>query len=121
MEFIAMLGMAIVVVIIMVFLLSNQIDENWSEKNRIVLSDYGFYIQNEFLLAQESTQGYQRTVTVPDKIEGIPFTIYNTNRYLIVNYSKGSLPPWIIPNTRGNITKGVNVFRNIDGSVCINC
>ena len=115
-----MMGIGVIIVIIMTGLVGELINRNVEDKKLIILEDYGSYIQNEFLLAADVSSGYSRSFFIEDKIEGVAFSISNTDRILIINNSRNEFD-YIIPITAGSIKKGENTIQNINGTVCINC
>jgi hypothetical protein len=120
MEFIFMTGIALVISFILIIIIGERIGINTWEKKEIVLNDYGYYLQNEFIIAAESYPGYRRSFYVYEELENIDFSLNNTKNVLIFNYSKGDLV-WLIPETSGHIKKGNNLIQNINGTICINC
>lgn len=115
-----MTGMAIVVTFVLLLVVGEMINRNADEKKTIILNDYGYYIQNEFILAAETEPGYKRIIDIPNELENIEYSIWNTDKILFVNSSKIEFW-WHIPETQGNVQKGINIIQNINGSVCINC
>lgn len=120
MEFIALIGIATIILTVTLVLVGRLQSDNAREKKQIILKDFTYSIQNEFIMAGEAHEGYIREFNIPGKLENIEFVINNTETYLFTEYSEGAivLP---IPNTKGNITKGDNTVENRGGQICINC
>ncbi len=119
-EFLSVAGMGIVVTVVFMFVFSELIGQNQDEEMRTSFEDYSYYIQNEFIMASTSREGYSRFITVPYELNHYEFDIMNTQEFLILNYSMGDIV-LRIPITHGNITKGINRFQNINGTTCVNC
>ena len=66
-----MIGLAIVVVIIMVGVLYYLYVNYSEEKNINKLTDLGYSLQSEFILASEVEPGYEREITIPQDAGGL--------------------------------------------------
>ena len=117
MEFVSMIGIAMLVFFGYMFLFSELFNDNIDEKKHSLATDLAFSLQNEFIMASEVNLGYRREFTVPENLDGYDYDLANTKNVLIVNYTQ----PLVIPETVGNITKGINVIENLNGTLCLNC
>ncbi len=84
------------------------------------MEDFGYSVQNEFIMASESKPGYTRTFNLPYDLEGFDYEIYIINSVLIINYSDGVFP-FQIPGANGALIKGTNIIKNINRTICLNC
>lgn len=116
-EFVAMVGIATMILLVFLYLFSVMINERVDEKKTIIAEDFIASIQNEFITASTAQLGYRRSFEIPDKIEGYEFRITNTDKMLLMNYTT----PRIIPESRGVLQVGTNVIENRNGTVCVNC
>ncbi|MFH0874536.1 MAG: hypothetical protein V1859_01255 [archaeon] len=120
MEFVAMVGIAIIVMIIFIGIAGELIFRNETDKKNIVFNDYGQYLLQEIIIAAESRDGYLRIIDIPDKIDSFYFEIDNGVNYLTLN-TTGNTVSFLTPITIGHFIKGENIVENINGTVCINC
>jgi hypothetical protein len=112
-EFMLMISLAIVVLIMMMGVLYYLFVNYSEEKNINRLTDLGYSLQSEFILAAEVEPGYERNVT-PDKIEDANYTINIHDKEIAIKYRKTDLL-FIIPQVNGSInTKGNLLIRKID-------
>ncbi|MBN1502430.1 hypothetical protein JW930_02720 [Candidatus Woesearchaeota archaeon] len=105
--------------IVFATIFSDIYQDNLVEKKKILAEDFGYSIQNEFLLAAQSEPGYNRTFIIPDKLEGLQYEIYNIGSALIINYTQGEIG-FPIPIVNGSIQKGTNIITNNNNSICLN-
>jgi hypothetical protein len=88
-EFMLMVGLAMVVVFAFLAVSYSLITDYTEEKNRNKLMDFGYSIQNELILAAEVEPGYQRVITLPDKIGSTSYSMHITNNDLVIPYRGG--------------------------------
>ncbi|MBD3203094.1 hypothetical protein GF327_02270 [Candidatus Woesearchaeota archaeon] len=115
-----MISLGLTITLVFILMIGEWIETDAKQKKRIIMEDYSYYLQNEFILASEAKNGYMREFLIDNDIENIYFDIRNTNRVIIINYSQGDIAK-LIPNTTGSIQKGINVIRKVNQTVCINC
>ncbi len=111
---------ATVMVIVFMIVFSELYQDNLTEKKQIIMEDFGYSLQNEFVMASESKPGYSRTFNLPYNLEGFDYEIYILSSVLIINYTDGVFP-FKIPDTNGTIIKGDNEIQNINHTICLNC
>jgi hypothetical protein len=118
-EFLAMVGFAMLIVIIflgVIYYLSFKYSE---DKNINRLMDLGYSLQNELILASEVELGYERTIFIPDKVDKTEYNISQSTHDLIIEY-KGTMMVFAIPDVTGTFTKGNNTIRKtLSGTVTI--
>lgn len=118
-EFMSIVGLAMLVVVVftgVLYYLSYTYSE---EKNINRLRDLGYSLQNELILASEVEYGYERTLTIPDKIEGTGYSISQTTTNLVLRYKQTELV-FPIPQVTSSLSKGCNkVTKDINGNVTI--
>jgi hypothetical protein len=103
MEFMILLGMLIVMLASFLLVISILATDKTEEKAQSVMKDLGISIQNELILASDVQAGYNRTITVPDRIEGIPVSLTSDSTWIYVEYH-GIEQPFRIPNITGTFT-----------------
>jgi len=114
-EFIMMVSMAMVTVVMMLWLLYT-LSHNYSEEKNINrLKDLGYSLQNELILAAEVEPGYERNITIPDKVGTAAYSIdikSNGNYSDIVITYRGSDFLFTIPDVSGEISEpGIYTVR----------
>ena len=118
MEFMIMIALAMIVIIAVasvVYYLSYQFSE---EKNIERLTDLGYSLQNEVILASEVEYGYERIVVVPDKVGTADYTIGAASNAIVITY-KGNDLLFLVPNVTGSFSKGTNTIRKTDANMII--
>jgi len=122
-EFTILLGFALLVTMISILFLYDTGKDRNDEKIDSKMYDFGYSLQNEFILAAEMNNGYVRPLVVKEQIES---TDYNLSLISVANYTVLKISynskdiyfktPYII----GNISKGENTIRTIGTDVYIN-
>jgi hypothetical protein len=119
MEFMLLIGF--VLVISLSFLaVAGELFQNFREsEKKSLIDDFGSSIKKELDLASVVKEGYKRTITLPEKIDGsINYSIENKNVTLIIRSDDDEFS-WVIPNTVGTLKKGENVISKVNNSVSI--
>lgn len=111
---------ATLMTLIFMFLFSEIYQDGLKDKKKILAEDLGYSMQNEFIIASGASSGYRRNFTVPETLEGFPYTISNQESALLLNYTDNVIV-FPIPKTSGTIKKGANMIMSTNNSVCINC
>ena len=120
MEFFTLAGFAFLMSIIIVAISVNEIKNFRDKKEFDLIKDLGLKLQKEAVIANYVEDGYQRTFSIPQKLEGsFNYTIKNTNGTIIINASKTSFSA-AIPFVDGNFTKGNNKIKRTNGKIYIN-
>ena len=118
MEFMMMIGLAMIVIIIFIGVIY-YLTYNYSEEKNIKrLQDYGYSLQSELILASQVEPGYERVITIPDRINNIDYTISQTPNDLVLTYREADLLFSIPPGITGSpLSKGSNIIRKIDEDI----
>ncbi|MBN2458664.1 hypothetical protein JXB28_00105 [Candidatus Woesearchaeota archaeon] len=103
-EFMLMVGLAMVVVFVFLAVSYSLIIDYSEEKNMNKLMDFGYSIQNELILASEVEPGYQRIITLPEKIGSTSYSITIVNNDLVIPYRGGEYLFQIPELKAGSIT-----------------
>lgn len=83
--------------------------------------ELSFTIQNELNLAAETSDGYQRTFYLPEKILNYDYTIDLTDGSIYMRTFDGKYASaFPAPNVTGQLIKGPNIIRKYDGIVYLN-
>ncbi len=83
------------------------------------MRDVALKLQREVLIATYVEDGYVRTFTLPETVNGINYTIKTMNSSLVAASSKGFYLI-SIPKVAGNFTKGTNTINKTGGVIYIN-
>jgi len=89
------------------------------EKAILLGEDVATKVQKEILLAAQVSDGYQRTFRLPQKIEGMNYTIQVSGKEVTVKTPKTEVVK-IIPEVVGNITKEINRINKTNGTIYLN-
>ena len=111
---------ATAVVIIFMTIYSDMYQDNLTDKRAIVMEDYGYSLQNEFLIADEAKQGYERTFEIPYNLEGFEYDALIINNVLVINFTE-NMYTFPIPDVQGVLQKGDNKITKKNNTICVNC
>ena len=89
-----------------------------TDKKEILVKDFGYSVQNEFIMAQKALPGYRRTFYLPPKIEGFDYKITTIGQVLIINYTENDFA-LAIPSFSGSIKKGNNTLIKVNDSIIL--
>ena len=119
MEFILMIGMAIIVILAFLAAIYSMASHYSEQKNLERLTALGYSLQNELILASEVEPGYQRIIFIPGDAVSAPYEITHSSQDLIINY-RGSDLLFRIPAVTGSFEKGRdNTIRRIGADIII--
>ena len=92
---------------------------NYSEdKNINKLRDLGYSLQSELILASEVEPGYERTIVIPEKVQGVDYSISQTTKDIVITYKQAQLL-FPIPQVSGSLTKGSNTIRKTNANTVV--
>ena len=120
MEFFTLMGLAFLAVILFVALSVNEMKEFKDKKEFFLIKDLALKLQKEIAIVVSVEDGYERTFSLPDKLENtVDYFIITTNNITTINSSKTvfSVPT---PAIIGNFTKGNNKIEKINGKIYVN-
>jgi hypothetical protein len=112
--------MATMMIIGFTVIFSELYQDNLSDKQNLLIEDFAYSVQNEFVIAIQTKPGYTRQFEVPTKLEGFSYDVSINSNMLVFEYGDNifSLP---IPKVQGNIVKGTNTIKNKNNTICLNC
>lgn len=115
-EFMLMVSLAIVVLIMMMGVLYYLFIDYSEEKNINKLTDLGYSLQSEIIVAAEVEPGYERVIALPPDAGGANYSIKINNTEIAIKYRSTDLL-FTIPRVNGSInTKGNLTIRKIDAN-----
>lgn len=118
-EFVMLFGISILIMGLLILFIYEANKNKAEEKIDYKMKDFSYSVQSEFVLASEMNNGYSRSITIPNKVEQTDYNITIIGNNLVVSYHGISYYSQI-PNTIGNITKGINLLLKKNDTIYIN-
>lgn len=119
MEFMVLVGISVLVFLIMLAIISEQIQDINNKEEIIRAEDIAIKIQKEINLASRVLDGYYRRFYLPHKLGNFDYEIIIGGNELIIKTRKQDT--WVvIPDITGNITKGFNTINKTGGIIYLN-
>lgn len=118
-EFSLMIGMAMIALLVLVGVLYYMTVDYSEDRNIRRLSDMGYSLQNELILASQVEDGYERIVVLPEKVESADYTISKTHNDLVITYRSTELLFAVPQDITGCFQKGNNTIRKSSGTISI--
>jgi len=119
-EFIVLASLMLLVILGFFAVTSSRLLEAREEGNRKIAKDIADFAYREIELAVSLNDGYNRTFALPQKVNGIDYSINITdNRELIVNYLDNEYVRFLPPNINGNLSKGFNHINKLNGTIYV--
>ncbi|MBU1198350.1 MAG: hypothetical protein KKF46_08760 [Nanoarchaeota archaeon] len=112
-EFMIMIGLSMIIIMVLAGVLYVLTHDYSEQRNINRLTDLGYSLQNEIILASEVELGYERNISIPSEIEDLDYTITTLNNDIIITYRRTELL-FPIPNITGTLQKGINTIRKTD-------
>jgi len=120
-EFTVLVGAILFFFIVFLFGIQTNISEQVRENKDVVVSEIAKSVQDEINLASESKDGYYREFMVPNHVLNVDYDLEIIDGYISVKTDDEkhaiALP---LGDVIGEIQRGINEIRNVDGKVCIN-
>ncbi|MBI2655389.1 hypothetical protein HYX06_03125 [Candidatus Woesearchaeota archaeon] len=120
-EFVILASFMFLVILGFFAVTSSRLLEAREESNRKIANDIVDFAYKEIELAVSLNDGYIRVFALPRKVNGADYSINITdNRELAASYLDNEYVRFLPPNVSGNIGKGLNEIKKIEGVVYIN-
>ncbi|MFQ5474609.1 MAG: hypothetical protein ACE5DM_02115 [Candidatus Nanoarchaeia archaeon] len=119
MEFVILIAVLFVVMLLFLSFARNYVVDVQSGKDREVLKDISYAIQTEIHIAIGADNGYEREFIVPVVIDNLNYTINITGQMLWATTENDEFV-LNIPSVVGQLKKGGNTIRKMDGTVYLN-
>ncbi|MBU0467345.1 MAG: hypothetical protein KJ718_04735 [Nanoarchaeota archaeon] len=120
-EFIILVGLMLFLFSSFLFVFQQNLEKKIEQKRNLEIKDLALTIQNEINIAAETSSGYQRSFSIPEKIIKLDYGISVADGFLYLNTSDSKhaigLP---IPTVIGEIQKGTNTITKINSTVYLN-
>jgi hypothetical protein len=118
-EFVLLVAVLFTAVIIFTSFVRDNFDEVQSDTDYFRLKDVALSVKAELSLAVALEDGYQRAFFVPLTLDGTEYNVSQDAGSIMFSTAEAeyvvSVPPY-----SGNLTKGNNVIRKVDGQVEVN-
>ena len=119
MEFFTLVGLAFLMTILFVVLSANETKEFRDQKEFLLIKDLALKLQKEVSIANSVENGYERSFTLPEKLENIvDYFVQIRNNTITINSSKTVFSVAIV-NVTGNFDKGGNKIKKNNGKISI--
>ncbi|MBI1935008.1 hypothetical protein HYS31_01070 [Candidatus Woesearchaeota archaeon] len=118
-EFFILIGIVFLTAIAFELASLDQLRDFRIQNEADAVEDLAIKIQKELILAASVEDGYVRTFSIPDKIDGINYSLTTRNSTVAVQ-SKNGFYIVPIPSAIGNVTKGSNTITKDGGVIHIN-
>ena len=119
-ELLLMISAAFAIGIVFLAALSYFYSEKIDEKNIEISKELLISIETELLTASKVLPGYERVFYLPETLNNKNYSVEISGGDIILTYGEIDFIG-ISPNVTGNLVKGNNTIRNVDGKVCLQC
>ena len=121
-EFFILIGVVLFFFVVFLFAIESHGADKARERLNLAGRDIALSVQDEIIFASESSDGYMREFDVPDKMDGgVGYDINLIDGYVYLKSTDEkyalALP---VLNVTGNINKGKNTIRKLNGIVYLN-
>jgi len=118
-EFVLLMGIAFMIMVVFSVLAHDSMAGLRQEEEYIALKDLMHTMQGEIITATVVENGYKRIFTVPQTLDGIDYTMYLLNGYLL-GESTNHEYALKVAEVNGSFVKGGNTIRKEGGIVYLN-
>jgi len=118
-EFFVLIGILFIFTLIIGTNSVQDLNQYNSIKESESVRDVALKLQREIYIAASVEDGYVRYFTIPEKNEGINYSVTTKNLSLIVE-SKNAFSVVTLPYSIGNLTKGSNKINKTGGTIYVN-
>ena len=120
-EFIILLGAIIFFFSLILLTVQYRLEDKAYEQREAILNDIVLTVQEEFALAQKSSDGYERIFTLPLKVLNLDYDIVldGSQVYAITEDEKHAIS-FPVVNVTGIIQPGDNLLRKSNGTIYLN-
>jgi len=120
MEFLFMLGFAIVLGMVYLAVANDLLVQKNDEQRVIALNDLGYMVQDEIITATTVDDGYIRTFIMPQAAGRFLYAVKNQTDTSITLNSGAATITYDLPFHAGSFTKGNNTIRKDSAGVRVN-
>lgn len=121
MEFMIIIGAIFFFVALFFLAIQENLNEENTEKERLLVKEVALIVQDEINLALDSTNGYKRTFKIPEKVRSLEYEINIISGVVFIKTTNDkhalALP---VANVTGNINITDNTIEKINGAIYLN-
>ncbi len=118
-EFVLLVGILFAAMLVFTAFVSENFSEVQSDTDYFRMKDVALTVKSELNLAAALDDGYQRSFFVPLTIDGLEYNITSDSSSLMFA-SAGAEYSVSVPTYSGDVQKGNNVIKKIDGNIELN-
>ena len=120
-EFVILLGAMIFFFVGISYAFYTNISEKTQKQKTLEFEETAKTVRIEIELASSSTNGYERIFTIPEKITNTDYNITLVENYIYIqSYDQKNSLALPVKNVTGQIQKGNNLIRKLNGEVFLN-
>jgi len=120
-EFIILIGAILFFFSALLLVFNENIGEKSKANREKEFHEIALVVQNELNLAAETSDGYQRTFYLPERILNVDYTINLTENSIYIRTIDGKYAAsFPAPNVTGQIIKGPNIIIKSKGVIYLN-
>ena len=119
-EFSMLVGFLLFFFVTFFLAIQGNMADKTAETKSAEIKELALNIQDEINLALGSTDGYSRNFTIPEYINGKDYEANITDNMIYVAIGKESAIALPVAKVTGNIKKGENRIRKLNGEVLLN-
>ncbi len=120
-EFIIMIGFVLMFFSVFLLIIQENISRKLEQKQNREVNELASEIQYEINLALETSDGYYREFSIPEKVANRDYNIRVAEGLVYLNTTDGkyavALP---IPEVNGTLQNGTNTIRKQNGEILLN-
>jgi len=119
-EFVLLLGVAMLMIMLFLSIVSKDMEFMVTKKEQNVLRDIGFSVQNELFIAANVKDGYTRTFEIPPNYRGVNYNVSVNSGYLILSSDRtNQLAEYALPEFNGTLHLGFNQINKSGGVIYV--
>lgn len=118
-EFVVLVAIVFGALIVFTSFVRDNFTEVQSDTDYFRLKDVALSVKAEISLAVALEDGYQRAFSIPLTIDGLEYNISRENGFLMFSSSNSEYTV-SVPAYTGDVQKGNNVIRKVDGKIEVN-
>ena len=118
-EFLILIGILFIFILVIGANSLQDLNQYNTLKESEAVRDVAIKLQRELFIAANVEDGYVRQFSIPDKIDGLNYSIQTNNLSLYVS-SKNAFSLVTLPYSIGNLTKGNNLINKSGGTIYVN-
>jgi len=120
-EFIILVGAMLFFFIAFTYTIQKNVASKTNEQRNLEVNDLALSVKSEIDLAFSSSDGYERTFSLPNKILNLEYNITLVEGFVYLQAENNKISLAIpVRNVTGQIQIGDNVIRKLNGEVFLN-